>query len=1086
MSDIDAGTVRGRAILDTRQWTSGVTRVVNSVDTLLSAIHKLNTAQGGMASATASLGGGMRGGATQVVPMSSMQQAQRTVRAIRQDTDAIRDTFRGGAAALWGASPALGALAGTMGSIHTSALRAGAAFVGIAGIIKGIQFNAFMEQANISMGVLLNNTRAANVLLQQLQVTARDTPLEFAGLRDSARNLLAYGFGFSQISDTLTMLGDVAYGVQQPLEDIVYLYGTIRTQGRAMTIDLNQFANRGIPIYEYLSQVTGQSVTKIRQLASEGKIGFKEIEAAFKRMTAEGGSFYKMLESNKDSLTGSWAALKDNVSIALGAFTGPLSTSIAELLRNINSAIVDMMPQIKNLGEAFNSAASIVVGGPLSLLLELLEGMLGILDLLPDSVTAAAISFGSLFAIVSRINPVLGLIVGTIGGMITLVSTLIQQNDLLSKQNQARHRETIGLLDSLSLLNDQDKVTETQLESLARLYPELNNKIKPYVSTVKELSDATKELAKAGINSQLADAIKERDTIAKAITQDRNNLVAMIAAQQKFIDAAKAQVPISEKFRFTGIDTSTVEGMRQFLTLAQSMGGQVKQIANSIAPALSSLELMVSKNQKDGLDYEFQRISARIQALFKMLGDLDSRFIPPGTEPPPTFTDTPKGRDWGAYTQLPLPEAPPVIPPTQFLITTAFVDDLKRFDINKAEYIKDFLQDTSKWDSWVQFSTDTDLATQAQEQFYETLKANMPDMYESMMATWNYGDGVEQAYRNTEDWAKALKLLNSAILSINLQRLEAAGKMMENIGNSSEGFTYGLKAAMQAIAELGSHIQDLAKSMDVLQKKLAENPDLPLADKLAAALPVLGDTIATFFSFVKGIGAIVSQSIQEQLDNLSMTNEAAMQGLSESLILSNNTLTAQYNADIQAQKDAYDQGLINEETYRSNVQDISDSYEKQKSANEYKNELDRYNQQVAFKAEYDKLAKQKFEADKAFAIGQVWISTGMGIASAWATSMSLGPIAGPIVAGILTAALIGMAIAQTSNIQKQQYNSPVASPSTPTLPAINPSIGNTSSSGGQGATTINVSFEGAYLRDEQMMRETVAQVIQELGRQAKL
>ena len=44
----------------------------------------------------------------------------------------------------------------------------------------------------------------------------------------------------------------------------------------------------------------------------------------------------------------------------------------------------------------------------------------------------------------------------------------------------------------------------------------------------------------------------------------------------------------------------------------------------------------------------------------------------------------------------------------------------------------------------------------------------------------------------------------------------------------------------------------------------------------------------------------------------------------------------------------------------------------------------------------------------------------MGIATAWATSMQLGPIAGPIIAGILTAALLATAGIQQANIIAQR------------------------------------------------------------------
>ncbi|NMB82882.1 MAG: hypothetical protein GYA14_13805, partial [Ignavibacteria bacterium] len=52
--------------------------------------------------------------------------------------------------------------------------------------------------------------------------------------------------------------------------------------------------------------------------------------------------------------------------------------------------------------------------------------------------------------------------------------------------------------------------------------------------------------------------------------------------------------------------------------------------------------------------------------------------------------------------------------------------------------------------------------------------------------------------------------------------------------------------------------------------------------------------------------------------------------------------------------------------------------------------------------ELNEKEKQIFEANKANQIANVWIATGVGIATAWASAMQLGPIAGPIVGAVLS------------------------------------------------------------------------------------
>jgi len=66
------------------------------------------------------------------------------------------------------------------------------------------------------------------------------------------------------------------------------------------------------------------------------------------------------------------------------------------------------------------------------------------------------------------------------------------------------------------------------------------------------------------------------------------------------------------------------------------------------------------------------------------------------------------------------------------------------------------------------------------------------------------------------------------------------------------------------------------------------------------------------------------------------------------------------------------------------------------------------------------LEKKQADANAGLQTAQLWVNTAMGVASAWASSMQLGPIAGPIVAAVLTAALLATAGVEQANIIKQR------------------------------------------------------------------
>lgn len=74
-------------------------------------------------------------------------------------------------------------------------------------------------------------------------------------------------------------------------------------------------------------------------------------------------------------------------------------------------------------------------------------------------------------------------------------------------------------------------------------------------------------------------------------------------------------------------------------------------------------------------------------------------------------------------------------------------------------------------------------------------------------------------------------------------------------------------------------------------------------------------------------------------------------------------------------------------------------------------------------AEQDTSNKEGFESSKKYQIAGATMSMLAGIASAWASSMQLGPIAGPIMGSILSAFMLATGIMQIAKIKNTKFNS---------------------------------------------------------------
>jgi len=176
-----------------------------------------------------------------------------------------------------------------------------------------IKSAADFEQTRIGLENMLGSADKARDVLSQVSKFAADTPFEFPELAGSVKQLIAFGFSGEDAIKTMKQLGDVSAAIGAPIGDLSYLMGTLKTQGRAFTIDIRQFAQRGVPIYEYLAKVLNTNTEALTGMIEAGKVGFPEVQKAFELMTSEGGKFHGTMAKQSKSLSGLFSTLKDNI-----------------------------------------------------------------------------------------------------------------------------------------------------------------------------------------------------------------------------------------------------------------------------------------------------------------------------------------------------------------------------------------------------------------------------------------------------------------------------------------------------------------------------------------------------------------------------------------------------------------------------------------------------------------------------------------------------------------------------------------------------------------------------------------------------
>lgn len=169
------------------------------------------------------------------------------------------------------------------------------------------------QQLEISFNTMLGSADKSKQLMDELIQTAAHTPFDLSSVTSGAKQLLAYGTEAKDVNKTLVQLGDIASGLNIPLGELVYLYGTTVSQGRMFTMDLRQFMGRGVPLAEELGKILHQNTTEVQESASKGKVTSDIFKEAIANMTQAGGRFGGLMEQQSKTLEGQWSNIGDSI-----------------------------------------------------------------------------------------------------------------------------------------------------------------------------------------------------------------------------------------------------------------------------------------------------------------------------------------------------------------------------------------------------------------------------------------------------------------------------------------------------------------------------------------------------------------------------------------------------------------------------------------------------------------------------------------------------------------------------------------------------------------------------------------------------
>jgi tape measure domain-containing protein len=304
----------------------------------------MNTEDGALSFGTAVDLQGLESGITQIeAKIAAMESRMNT--KIDGIGKAVSKTNGEIKASMQGISSEGVGLSNVLGNVAKAAASIGVAFTAQSLIRQIVNVRGEFQQLEVAFKTMLGSEEQATELMGQLLDTAAKTPFDLQSISNGARQLLAYGENVNNVNDDLIRLGNIAAGLSQPLNDLVYLYGTTMTQGRLYTQDLNQFTGRGIPMIRELANVLGVAESKVKDLVEEGKVGFPEVQKVIQNLTNEGGMFYNLMEEQSRTITGQISNIEDAISSMLNEI-GKQSEGIINSSLNVVSSLIENYEQV--------------------------------------------------------------------------------------------------------------------------------------------------------------------------------------------------------------------------------------------------------------------------------------------------------------------------------------------------------------------------------------------------------------------------------------------------------------------------------------------------------------------------------------------------------------------------------------------------------------------------------------------------------------------------------------------------------------------------------------------------------------------
>lgn len=282
---------------------------------------------------------------------------------------------------------------------------------------KGFARMTAIDNAKAKLTALGNSAKDVKTISDNAMAAVKGTAFGMDAAMTTAASATAAGIKpGKELSRYLTLVGDAAAVAGVDMGEMGSIFNKVAANGKVTTEEMNQLADRGIPIWQLLSKETGMSMDELRKAIQDGKVDINDFQNAIEKGM---GGAAKTIGST--TITGAISNLNASISRIGANMLGSAddSNSFAGKLLPLMNKLMGFMGKVESgatiIGQVIASVIGPIMDG-LGLVFDELANGTTELSPLKDILLGIGQAVGSLIAIIMPILvPALRLVFNVLG-----------------------------------------------------------------------------------------------------------------------------------------------------------------------------------------------------------------------------------------------------------------------------------------------------------------------------------------------------------------------------------------------------------------------------------------------------------------------------------------------------------------------------------------------------------------------------------------------------------------------------------------------------------------------------------------------